>query len=113
MADALGSLRVTVAYSPGPRQVLQWEVTLEPGATVRDALARCGLFEAFAALGAQTSLPLAVWGRAVQPTQALRDQDRVEVLRPLLVDPKVARRERFVKQGMRAAGLFARKPGKR
>jgi putative ubiquitin-RnfH superfamily antitoxin RatB of RatAB toxin-antitoxin module len=34
----------------------------------------------------------------------------VEVLRPLQVDPKVARRERFVKQGTRGAGLFAKKP---
>jgi putative ubiquitin-RnfH superfamily antitoxin RatB of RatAB toxin-antitoxin module len=39
----------------------------------------------------------------------LRDQDRIEVYRPLLVDPKVARRERFVKQGARGAGLFAKK----
>jgi uncharacterized protein len=34
------------------------------------------------------------------------------VYRPLLVDPKVARRERFRTQGARAAGLFAKKrPG--
>jgi putative ubiquitin-RnfH superfamily antitoxin RatB of RatAB toxin-antitoxin module len=39
----------------------------------------------------------------------LRDQDRVEVYRPLRVDPKVARRERFVKQGARAAGLFVKR----
>jgi putative ubiquitin-RnfH superfamily antitoxin RatB of RatAB toxin-antitoxin module len=31
------------------------------------------------------------------------------VYRPLQVDPKVARRERFRQQGTRAAGLFARK----
>jgi putative ubiquitin-RnfH superfamily antitoxin RatB of RatAB toxin-antitoxin module len=36
----------------------------------------------------------------------------VEIYRGLLVDPKVARRERFRKQGARAAGLFAkRRPG--
>ena len=38
--------------------------------------------------------------------QVLRDQDRIEIYRPLRVDPKVARRERFVKQGSRGAGLF-------
>jgi hypothetical protein len=33
-------------------------------------------------------------------------------LRPLKVDPKEARRQRFVKQGTRGAGLFAnRRPG--
>jgi putative ubiquitin-RnfH superfamily antitoxin RatB of RatAB toxin-antitoxin module len=45
-------------------------------------------------------------------SQALKEDDRIEWLRGLRVDPKVARRERFEKQGSRAAGLFARrKPG--
>lgn len=109
MADTAASLRVTVAYSPGPRQVDLWDVTLPPGATVADALAGAGLLEAHPALRGQT-LTLAVWGRHATLSQALRERDRVEVLRPLLVDPKVARRERFVKQGTRGAGLFAKKP---
>jgi len=38
--------------------------------------------------------------------------DRLEVYRPLTVDPKVARRARFVRQGAKTAGLFANKrPG--
>ena len=42
----------------------------------------------------------------------LQLQDRVEVYRALKVDPKVARRERFAKQGARTTGLFASKrPG--
>ncbi|MDH5708755.1 MAG: RnfH family protein, partial [Hylemonella sp.] len=41
--------------------------------------------------------------------QVLRDLDRVELYRPLKVDPKVARRERFARQGARGAGLFASK----
>ena len=42
----------------------------------------------------------------------LRADDRVEVYRPLQVDPKVARRERFVRQGAKSAGLFTkRRPG--
>ena len=43
---------------------------------------------------------------------AIRHLDRVEVYRPLKVDPKVARRERFARQGARTTGLFARqRPG--
>ena len=113
MADVSGALRVTVAYSPGPRRVQQWVVTLPPGATVADALAGSGLFDDWPDLRQQADLPLAVWGRAAGRGQVLRDRDRVEVLRPLRVDPKVARRERFKKQGARAAGLFAKKPGRR
>jgi uncharacterized protein len=103
--------RVTVMWSPGPRQVLEWAIELPAGACVGDAVAASG-FPAVA--GAQQPGPgeLGVWGRRCEPGQPVRDGDRVEIYRPLLVDPKVARRERFRKQGARAAGLFAqRRPG--
>lgn len=97
--------RVTVMRSPGPRQVLEQELQLPEGATVADALAGCG----WAPGEGET---LAVWGRKAEASQLLRDRDRVELVRPLQVDPKVARRERFRRQGSRAAGLFAqRRPG--
>ena len=58
------------------------------------------------------SLTLGVWGRRITQDQPLREGDRLEVYRSLRVDPKVARRERFVGQGARGTGLFARrKPG--
>lgn len=53
------------------------------------------------------ALTAGIWGRKVALGHALRDQDRVEIYRPLLVDPKVARRERFARQGAKSAGLFA------
>jgi putative ubiquitin-RnfH superfamily antitoxin RatB of RatAB toxin-antitoxin module len=50
----------------------------------------------------------------VEWDQALKDGDRIELCRPLTVDPKVARRERFKRQGAKGTGLFAnrRKGGK-
>lgn len=48
-----------------------------------------------------------IWGRQQEPSFVLSDGDRVEAYRALTVDPKVARRERFAKQGARGAGLFA------
>ncbi len=105
-------MRVTVCWSPGPRQAWEKEFTLEEGATALQALHASGLYEAFPELAGQV-LPLAVWGRGASPAQVLRDRDRLEVLRPLKVDPKVARRERFRKQGARAAGLFSKRPGPR
>ena len=75
------------------------------------ALQQSGLLQHYAELDKQ-NIQLGVWGRQVSPTQVLRDQDRVEIYRPLRVDPKVARRERFVKQGARTTGLFVKKrPG--
>jgi sulfur carrier protein len=104
-------MRVTVCWSPAPRQALEWDVDLPEGATVRDALAASG-FPAASGAKDLASVDAGIWGRRCGTGQAVREGDRVEVYRPLLVDPKVARRERFVKQGARAAGLFARRrPG--
>lgn len=104
-------MKVTVAYSPGPREVLEWQVDVPEGATARQAVQASGLPQACPALDLATA-EVGIWGRRAAWTQAVREGDRVEIYRGLLVDPKVARRERFRKQGARAAGLFAkRRPG--
>lgn len=105
-----GTVRVTVVYSPAPRQVLEWTAILAPGATALQALQASGLHAQVPELDWRHS-GMALWGRKAGLAQRLRDGDRLEVLRPLQVDPKVARRERFRKQGARAAGLFSRKGG--
>jgi uncharacterized protein len=58
--------------------------------------------------GELAGLPVGIWGRKARLDDVLSDHDRVEIYRPLRIDPKLARRERFRKQGVRAAGLFAR-----
>ena len=102
-------MRVTVLYSPAPREVLEWTVDLPEGATVRDAVLASG----WRAAAPDVEVPeVGIWGRRCTAQQPVRDGDRVEVYRDLKADPKVARRERFRKQGARAAGLFAqRRPG--
>ena len=106
-------LQVTVAVCAGPREVSEQVVALAQGSTVRDALRACGLAAAAAASGTPTApVAVGVWGRKVDDATVLLDKDRVELYRPLLVDPKVARRERFARQGARTTGLFARqRPG--
>ena len=107
MPDA--PLQVTVTFSPAPRETREWQLRLAAGSTVADAIAASGLHAEFPALDFD-ALGVGVWGRKAGPQQPLHDRDRVEVYRPLMVDPKVARRERFRRQGARAAGLFAKKP---
>jgi putative ubiquitin-RnfH superfamily antitoxin RatB of RatAB toxin-antitoxin module len=104
-------LTITVTYSPAARQVVQVEVQLPAGSTVQDAVTASGLCARYPALDLGRA-GVGVWGHPAKPEQPLRDHDRVELYRPLMVDPKVARRERFGRQGTRAAGLFAqRRPG--
>jgi len=106
-----GSIHVAVVYSSAPRQVREVCLSMARGTTVAQALQASGLCSEYTEL-AGGDLVLGIWGRKCTPDQELRDHDRVEIYRPLKVDPKVARRERFVRQGARAAGLFARKrPG--
>lgn len=107
-ASPAAAIRVTVMYSPQPRTVHEWAVLLPAGASVLQALRASGLGAAFPDVDLR-SAAVGVWGRKARLEQVLRDHDRVEIYRPLKVDPKIARRERFRKQGARAAGLFARK----
>lgn len=99
-------LKIVVAYAPSARQVHELALELPLGATVAQALAASGFVERYPELRAA---PLGVWGRKATAEQTLRSGDRVEVYRPLRVDPKVARRERFAKQGAGTAGLFAKR----
>ena len=108
-------INVTLAYSPAAREVHEIALDLKLGSCVADALAASGLMARFTEL---TSSPLqvGVWNKKVELSQLLRDQDRVEIYRALKVDPKVARRLRFAKQGAKKAGLFSKsrpegKPG--
>ncbi|MBW7831765.1 MAG: RnfH family protein [Simplicispira suum] len=105
MADAqapAGKLRISVWACTGPGAVREWAGDLPAGARVIDALNACG------GADREAGGVAGVWGRVVPLGHGLRDGDRVEIYRALTVDPKVARRERFVQQGRRGAGLFAR-----
>ena len=103
-------MKVELLWSPAPREVLSAELDVPAGSRVADVLAASGWLQRYPGL---TPLPaVGVWGRKVSADQVLEEGDRLEIYRPLRVDPKVARRERFASQGARQAGLFARRrPG--
>ncbi len=95
-------LRVTVVYcAPGCEDVS--EVTLPPGATVGDAVRAAGVLERRPEI-AQAAPDVGVWGRACALTQRVEHGDRVEIYRPLTVDPKEARRVRADVRRRRSGG---------
>jgi len=96
MARADTLLRIEVACSPAPRQVQTTALELPAGSTVADALRASGLVEPNGP--APNTLRYGVWGRVQPLDHVLRDGDRVEIYRPLTVDPKEARRLRYKKQ---------------
>lgn len=104
-------LAVDLVFSPAPRRVRQWSLALPAGSSVAQALEAGGVFLEFPEL-LTSRLRLGIWGRQAGLGQLLADNDRIEIYRPLRADPKVARRERFSRQGAKTAGLFTvKRPG--
>lgn len=82
-----------------------------PGSNAKQAVDQCGLLSEFPDLRSG-NLKLGIWGKRSSLGNLLKNHDRIEIYRPLRVDPKVARRERFSSQGAKRAGLFINKrPG--
>jgi hypothetical protein len=84
-------MKVTVVWATPDVQDLV-PVAVDAGATVADAVARSGLAAAHALDLAQ--LGVAIFGRRVGWHTPVADGDRIELTRPLTVDPKEARRAR-------------------
>lgn len=66
---------------------------VEHGASVGEAIALSGVTDRHPEIDLSRHR-VAIFGRLVMLETALREQDRVEILRPLIVDPKEARRRR-------------------
>lgn len=101
-------LRLSVVYAPKARELTEVKLLLPEPCTVLQAVQQSGLLLRFPEIDHHHAL-IGVWGRRAKLDQCLRDLDRVEIYRPLRVDPKVARRERFASQGSRGVGLFVKK----
>jgi putative ubiquitin-RnfH superfamily antitoxin RatB of RatAB toxin-antitoxin module len=84
-------LRVRVIYGL-PEHQATVDLQLPPGTSLTEAVERSGLLKKFPEAEARP-LNCAIFGRAVPLTCELRDGDRIEILRPLLIDPKQSRRE--------------------
>ena len=105
-SEAPAPIAITVVFSAAPRSVQEIDLQVPKGCLADYVLAlvapRWGV-----EVVQLRALELGVWGKRVSAQQVLRAGDRLEIYRPLTVDPMVALRERFVRQGAKSAGLFA------
>ena len=76
-----------------PETVLRKSLQFMPGATVAEAVEASGLMQHPNA-PAELEGNVGVWNQPCDPGQELQAGDRVELYRPLTVDPMVARRRR-------------------
>jgi len=86
----MADLAIEIVYAlPHAQTVLC--ISVAPGTTVQDAVERSGILPE----GPSDPSPsYGIFGRRVGPTQRLVDGDRIEIYRPLQVDPRLARRRR-------------------
>lgn len=100
-------MQVEVWVSLAPREVKGLTLALPVGSTVAQAIEATGWVGCLPGLDATTlydglqngAWSVAVWGRKTTLGHVLREDDRVELLRALTVDPKEARRLRYRAQG--------------
>lgn len=106
-------MKVEVAYARPDIQMLL-EVDVAEGATVEEAIRRSGILERFPEIDLSKQ-KVGVFAKVVPLSQALHDWDRVEIYRPLIADPKAARRQRAQNDGARKDGASksAARPGRK
>lgn len=99
--EADGSLNVEVAFAMPDKQRLV-ALQVAKGTSAAQAVAQADLPGRFPELASETfdAAPMGVFGKALRDPHGhpLRDGDRVEVYRPLVIDPKAARLARAKRQ---------------
>lgn len=84
-------IQVEVVFATVEEQVL-CAVSLQQGATVADAIDASALAHRFQSENLD-ELEVGIWGSPVRRDQVVTDGDRVEIYRPLAMDPREARRQ--------------------
>ena len=82
-------MKIEIAYAPMEEQFLFVE-EVEEGCTVGEALAQSKLLQEFPDLNIDM---VGIFGRVVEKDLVLNELDRIEVYRPLKIDPRERRRQ--------------------
>lgn len=85
-------LQVEVAYAL-PQQQLIVKLKVPQGTTAEEAVLKSGLMQKFPDISLAQN-KLGIFGKAIKNDHVLRENDRVEIYRGLIADPKGARRAR-------------------
>ncbi|WP_158969818.1 RnfH family protein [Paraglaciecola sp. L3A3] len=88
-------ITIEVVYGLPTKQVLL-ECKVAQGSSVEQAIETSGILSHFPDIDIQTS-KVGIWNRACKLTDLPKEGDRIEIYRPLIADPKEARRRRAEK----------------
>ena len=85
-------IRVEVVWATKEAQEIV-ELLVDEGQTVEGAVQASGIYDKYPRDGLEDA-EVGIWGKIVSRDTRVRDGDRVEIYRPLLMDPREARRLR-------------------
>lgn len=86
-------IHVEIVYAlPEHQELLGFEV--EPGTTVKELIELSGLLEKYPDIEIGKKNKVGIFGKLTKLDTVLRENDRVEIYRPLKADPKEVRRKR-------------------
>lgn len=88
-------IAVEVAYATPEQQVIV-ALDVPENTTIDTAIELSGLLARFSEINLSI-VAVGIFGKVCEPKQILKAGDRVEIYRPLLHDPKEARRQRAAK----------------
>ncbi|MDJ0740529.1 MAG: RnfH family protein [Gammaproteobacteria bacterium] len=102
-------ITVEVVFAKPGEQVLE-QLRVPADATVEAAIRRSGILERFPEidLGANK---VGIFGKATKLGEGLHDGDRIEIYRPLIADPKEARKKRAAEGKAMKKGARDKAPG--
>ncbi len=96
MPDPQACLQVEVVYAlAGSAHIISLQVA--PGATIREVIEQSGMLQRCAEIDLKKNR-VGIYSRLRQLDDSVIDGDRIEIYRPLRLDPKEARRRRARKQ---------------
>lgn len=90
--EAAGKISVQVCYATPTLQFLR-DLRVDAGTTLEQAVAQSGLLQQVPQIDIRTD-PVGIHAKKKSLETILREHDRIEVFRPLIADPKEARRRR-------------------
>jgi putative ubiquitin-RnfH superfamily antitoxin RatB of RatAB toxin-antitoxin module len=88
-------IKITICFAPAAQPIL-YALEVDEGTTIGQAIEISGILQEAPEINLAT-MPVGIYSKKKTLDTVLRDRDRVEIYRPLIADPKDARRRRAKK----------------
>lgn len=93
----MNEMKVCVCYAASPEEQIELPVVVCEGASVQEALLQSGILARYPEIHLE-NCALGIYSKRTTLDAKLKSGDRIEIYRPLSIDPKDARRARAKKR---------------